>query len=348
MTASVGTENTTRTRREETDLQPGLAILEERPLVTFALFAYNQEKYICEAVEGAFAQTYEPLEIILSDDCSTDRTFQIMQEMAAGYKGPHTIRVRRNQQNVGNLAHVLLVASEARGELLIAAAGDDVSLPERTATLVRHFGSSDTLAGSSDDMIINEHGQDVEWDGERFRNRDYWHKKYPFWLHGATAAYRVSFLKTLPLPSDKIFYEDMVFSDILTALGKKTFRLHDRLIKYRYHSDNLSSRHRKNLTDAETSAMLRWQRASQAKAYCCRVARNLQHSNHVVIAKLYKRWLGEKMYYSLMTEWPRLAIWRKIQLLYFSFFYGDFFAAAIRLFGYSTFILIKQLRGISA
>ena len=32
----------------------------ERPLMTFALFAYNQEKYIREAVVGAFAQTYEP------------------------------------------------------------------------------------------------------------------------------------------------------------------------------------------------------------------------------------------------------------------------------------------------
>ena len=41
---------------------------EERTLVTFALFVYNQEKYIREAVEGAFAQSYEPMEIILSDD----------------------------------------------------------------------------------------------------------------------------------------------------------------------------------------------------------------------------------------------------------------------------------------
>ena len=53
----------------------------ERPLVTFALFAYNQENYIRAAVEGAFAQTYQPLEIILSDDCSKDRTFEIMQRL---------------------------------------------------------------------------------------------------------------------------------------------------------------------------------------------------------------------------------------------------------------------------
>lgn len=49
----------------------------DQPLVTFALFAYNQEQYIREAVEGAFSQTYKPLEIILSDDCSRDRTFEI-------------------------------------------------------------------------------------------------------------------------------------------------------------------------------------------------------------------------------------------------------------------------------
>lgn len=39
----------------------------EKPLVTFALFAYNQESCIREAVEGALAQDYENLEIILSD-----------------------------------------------------------------------------------------------------------------------------------------------------------------------------------------------------------------------------------------------------------------------------------------
>ena len=71
----------------------------EKPLITFALFAYNQERFIREAVEGAFSQTYSPLEIILSDDCSPDRTFEIMKEMAAEYTGPHTIVLNRNEKN---------------------------------------------------------------------------------------------------------------------------------------------------------------------------------------------------------------------------------------------------------
>ncbi len=53
-------------------------------LVTFALFSYNQERFIREALRGALAQTYSPLQIVISDDCSQDRTFKIIQEQAAG------------------------------------------------------------------------------------------------------------------------------------------------------------------------------------------------------------------------------------------------------------------------
>lgn len=108
----------------------------ERPLVTFALFAYNQEKYIREAVEGAFSQTYSPLEIILSDDCSSDRTFEIMEEMAREYRGPHNIRIRRNSSNQETAQHFSNVAGTLQGILLVVAAGDDISKPERTEKLV--------------------------------------------------------------------------------------------------------------------------------------------------------------------------------------------------------------------
>ncbi|WP_420024726.1 glycosyltransferase family 2 protein (plasmid) [Cereibacter azotoformans] len=116
-----------------TDLPEGTR---DRPLVTFALFAYNQEKYIREAVEGAFSQTYSPLEIILSDDCSSDRTFEIMEEMAREYRGPHTVRVRRNDVNLGTSLHVQMSFAQSMGRLFIVAAGDDISVEERVEKIV--------------------------------------------------------------------------------------------------------------------------------------------------------------------------------------------------------------------
>lgn len=105
----------------------------EKPLISFLLFTYKQEEFVREAVAGAFAQTYSPLEIILTDDCSPDRTFEIMQEMAGGYRGPHQIQVHRSPVNRGLSAQVNAAVKSAKGEWMVMAAGDDISLPGRVA-----------------------------------------------------------------------------------------------------------------------------------------------------------------------------------------------------------------------
>jgi glycosyltransferase involved in cell wall biosynthesis len=117
------------------DAEAELRTDNERPLVTFALCAYNQERFIREAIEGAFAQTYEPLEIILSDDCSSDRTFEIMQEMAAAYAGAARIKLNRNASNLGIAGHVNRLIELSTSRLIVPAAGDDISLPQRVEKL---------------------------------------------------------------------------------------------------------------------------------------------------------------------------------------------------------------------
>jgi glycosyltransferase involved in cell wall biosynthesis len=121
------------------NLDPAKTDSDSHPLVSFVLVAYNQEHFIREAVEGAFAQTYSPCEIILSDDCSTDRTFGIMQEMAAAYKGPHIVRLNRNERNLGLVNHCNRIFGMASGELIVGAAGDDISLPQRTERVVQEW-----------------------------------------------------------------------------------------------------------------------------------------------------------------------------------------------------------------
>jgi hypothetical protein len=136
----------------------------DHPLLTFALISYNQERFIREAVEAAFAQTYSPLEIILSDDCSSDRTFDLMREMAAAYRGPHRIVLNRNAVRSGLGGHVNRMMELQHGELVVIAAGDDISLPERTQVLYDAWKSDGKQATTVHSSVIkiNEAGAALE------------------------------------------------------------------------------------------------------------------------------------------------------------------------------------------
>src|SRR4051812_31155385 len=135
-----------------------------KPLLTFAIAAFNQERFIREAVEAAFAQNYSPLQIILSDDASEDRTFEIMKEMAAAYTGPHRLILNRNpiRRSIGG--HVNRIVELAQGELILAAAGDDVSLPNRTQVTYEAWEHSGRQATSVHSAIIqiDENGKVID------------------------------------------------------------------------------------------------------------------------------------------------------------------------------------------
>lgn len=104
--------------------------------VTIVLFSYNQERYIEEAVCSVLAQDYDPLKILISDDCSFDSTYNIIKRLACAYKGNHKIECRQNEKNLGLIGHVNRVMSIIDSDLVVLAAGDDVSLPHRVSKIV--------------------------------------------------------------------------------------------------------------------------------------------------------------------------------------------------------------------
>lgn len=107
------------------------------PFVTFFVVSYNQEEFIADAVKGALNQDYPNMEIIISDDCSTDNTWSIIQETIADYSGSKQVRLNRNEKNLGIRDHINKILYElAKGEIIVFAAGDDISLPNRTSVSV--------------------------------------------------------------------------------------------------------------------------------------------------------------------------------------------------------------------
>ena len=120
--------------------------------VTLAILAFNQARTIEDAIRSAFEQDYGDLEIILSDDCSDDRTYEVMARLASRYEGPHRVVVNRNQSNVGLVEHLNRILEMASHELIVLNAGDDISMPHRVSTMSRRF-----YVTSSRPLLIHSH-----------------------------------------------------------------------------------------------------------------------------------------------------------------------------------------------
>lgn len=119
-----------------------------KPLISFVVFSYNQEEYICDAIESAFAQDYESLEIILSDDCSPDGTYKVMKDFAESYSGAHQVRLLDPlKKNIGLIPHLNRVFAEAKGEWIVLCAGDDAATPQRCSEIMQQARESKVTKG---------------------------------------------------------------------------------------------------------------------------------------------------------------------------------------------------------
>src|SRR5947199_10486063 len=97
-----------------------------KPRVSIGIPVYNAENFLREAIESIRQQTFTDFEIVISDNCSTDRTPQICEEYAAKDR---RIRYVRNATNLGAGFNHRRVAELARGEFFKWQSRDDLCHP---------------------------------------------------------------------------------------------------------------------------------------------------------------------------------------------------------------------------
>ncbi|MCB2021934.1 MAG: glycosyltransferase [Rhizobacter sp.] len=184
------------------------------PRTSLILLACNQAATVRAAAESCLAQRGDALEIVLSDDASSDDTYAVLREVAQSYRGPHRVRAQRNPVNLGIGAHYNRLIAETRGELIVTAAGDDISLPHRVATLVAAWRASGERAEliASDCISMAPDGSL----GERIVNDDLarcsvesWCRRRPFTV-GATHAFTRRMMERFGPFVPDLWYEDIV------------------------------------------------------------------------------------------------------------------------------------------
>ncbi|MGH6625859.1 MAG: glycosyltransferase [Burkholderiaceae bacterium] len=194
------------------------------PRITFIVLAYNQRPYLRESVLSCFAQQGEPIEILLSDDGSSDGSFELMKELASRYEGPHRVRVRRNERNLGIGEHYNRAIADSTGRLLVTAAGDDISLPTRAQALAQAWDATARQADliASHVLDMTEQGVDVGLtrvaDLALWKKPEDWVRKRPYVI-GASHAFTKRLHEHFGPFGEKLAYEDQVMALRACCLG---------------------------------------------------------------------------------------------------------------------------------
>jgi glycosyltransferase involved in cell wall biosynthesis len=98
--------------------------MQQAPKVSVAITTYNHEAYILQAVQSALAQqTSFPIEIVVGDDCSTDGTRRILQELKRAH--PDKLWLLLHERNVGGPQNTAAVLAACRGQYIAMLEGDD-------------------------------------------------------------------------------------------------------------------------------------------------------------------------------------------------------------------------------
>lgn len=99
----------------------------KRPKVSIGIPVYNGEKFVAEAIESVLCQTFEDIELVISDNASTDRTPEICQAYAAKDERVHYFRAEKNLGAAWNFNRVFELS---QGEYFQWLSHDDLIAPE--------------------------------------------------------------------------------------------------------------------------------------------------------------------------------------------------------------------------
>ncbi|HWR75636.1 MAG TPA: glycosyltransferase [Thiobacillus sp.] len=234
-----------------------------KTLVSVVMPAYNHERYVATAIESVLGQTWPNLELIIIDDASRDRTWEVI----SGYAD---LRIRASRHAANQGAHITLneALGMARGEYVAIINSDDVFAPTRIAACLETLRNTGADLVGSDIVLIDAAGEPVldHWWVRTFADLKRvlaetgdWHATL---LHGnvfmttSNCVFRRSWLETVGDFRDFRYVLD--YEWLLRGLikGRRLAWLDAPLLHYRLHEGNTISE-RPLAANLECAAMLR-------------------------------------------------------------------------------------------
>ncbi|WEK68447.1 MAG: glycosyltransferase family 2 protein [Candidatus Chryseobacterium colombiense] len=215
--------------------------------ISVALCTYNGEKFLRQQIDSILNQTLHVEEIVVCDDCSTDKTFQILKEYQE--KFPKIFRIYSNEKNLRSVKNFEKALSLCTGEIIFLSDQDDVWENNKVEAFNAFFAlNKQTDVLCSNGYLINENNERQDfhtvWDVPEFLKADKQEIDYfkifatiGNFATGAAMAMRKSFLpQVLPFPNiDGLHHDEWIA--LISSEQKKFAFLNEKLFSYRIHNE---------------------------------------------------------------------------------------------------------------
>lgn len=109
----------------------------KRPEISVVLCTYNGEKFVAQQIESILNQSIPPDELIISDDCSTDATVDIVSDFLRKYST--TVRIFQNNKNIGFIENFAKAINLSEGGVVCLSDQDDVWFERKIEYMLQPF-----------------------------------------------------------------------------------------------------------------------------------------------------------------------------------------------------------------
>ncbi|MBQ6714754.1 MAG: glycosyltransferase [Clostridia bacterium] len=232
-------------------------------MISVAVATYNGEKFIEKQLNSILMQNLSVDEVVICDDCSTDKTYEICENFIKenGLKNWH---LYKNQSNLGYCLNFYGAIEKCEGDVIFLADQDDEWLPEKTEKMMACLNENPHISVlSSRYYVIDEKSNIIESSGVTYLGNVYDNSiEYITaesqigcsYIRGFSICFRKS-LKPLIKPIDlkSLLSHDWLICSLGSITGK-TAILNTVLTSYRFHGDNvtlMSSKRKKSVRNLE-------------------------------------------------------------------------------------------------
>ncbi len=228
-----------------------------KPLISVVMATYNGSRFLAEQLDSILAQTYEPMELVIVDDRSSDNTFAILETYAARFRN---IRIEQNQDTLGYVKNFEKGMSLAGGDYIALSDQDDIWHPEKLSILIQALGNQELIYSDSD--LVDEKGMSLGKKMSDIRNQITYTSCLMYtigaWAPGHAMLFRKElFKRCLPFP-------DLVTHDFwlgFIAAGKGTVLYYPNpLVSYRQHTQNAIGADTHSKKTGQTKPGVEWRK----------------------------------------------------------------------------------------